>query len=339
LVDENIMDEGKDTPTEKVKKKRGRQPGSKNKIKTPSTISKTNSTSKAKPRLAKSSSKKEGSGPSTKVIRQKRPKASIYAESASEGTDDDDLLPAYGSKDTIVPSSTTSASSNGTTKKRSKSSPTSSEHQVSNMAVSDDEDFFELECGKCGEWFISKEVGLTRSKAENISEWFCPKCDDNNEDSSLPPSTNSKMKSKKRKSSSKDDDDEIENVNPTVIPYITCEPWPEWKEDITGKRLNDICVAIIDELFKDEDIEDVFGFPVPEDTPGYSVLIPSPMDLGTMRFKAEQGKYLQLSEVRADLELVVNNCMTFNIDGSEFFKMAQDLALTIHSTYTKIVNA
>lgn len=74
----------------------------------------------------------------------------------------------------------------------------------------------------------------------------------------------------------------------------------------------------------------MFGYPVPEDTPLYSTIIPESMDLGTMHDKASAGEYSTLAQFRYDLRLVIDNCLTFNMDGSEFFKMAQDLAGVCH---------
>ena len=39
-----------------------------------------------------------------------------------------------------------------------------------------------------------------------------------------------------------------------------------------------------------------------------------------------QGGYASLAALRYDLKLVIDNCLTFNADGSDFYEIAQDLA-------------
>jgi hypothetical protein len=43
-----------------------------------------------------------------------------------------------------------------------------------------------------------------------------------------------------------------------------------------------------------------------------------------------QGKYGSLAEFRSDLILVVENCLTFNLDGSDFYQLAEELAVAYH---------
>lgn len=52
--------------------------------------------------------------------------------------------------------------------------------------------------------------------------------------------------------------------------------------------------------------------PVALNIPQYRSIIKHPMDMQTMSQKLKQGQYEKASEFRADFELMVNNCMTFN---------------------------
>ena len=48
------------------------------------------------------------------------------------------------------------------------------------------------------------------------------------------------------------------------------------------------------------------------DLPDYPTVITSPMDLGTVRVKLEEGLYMTIAEVMADLQLIWDNCKTYN---------------------------
>lgn len=197
----------------------------------------------------------------------RKTKKSVYVDSGSEGTDEDDLLPNYTSKVDVKQDSMTEATDDGL-------------------------DNFELECNKCAEWFISTEVGVTRALAENFVEWFCPQCKQTSSKkrgAGRPPKSDPKTSDQNKRIKQSTSDDENEGILKSFN-YITCEPWPAWKEPqgLEISQLNEKFIVFIDKLFEeDEEIEDIFGFPVPEDTPGYDVLIQNPMDLGTMREEAE----------------------------------------------------
>lgn len=53
-------------------------------------------------------------------------------------------------------------------------------------------------------------------------------------------------------------------------------------------------------------------FAAPVRIRGYESIIKNPMDLGTMLAKAESGEYSDLTEIRADLDLMFANCAKFN---------------------------
>ncbi len=50
------------------------------------------------------------------------------------------------------------------------------------------------------------------------------------------------------------------------------------------------------------------------------------MDLGTIKRKIEQNKYLSVDEVASDVRQVWQNCMVYNRDGSE----VRDILCTIY---------
>lgn len=58
----------------------------------------------------------------------------------------------------------------------------------------------------------------------------------------------------------------------------------------------------------------------------YPQIIETPMDLGTVEAKLENGEYTTASECAEDIRLVWRNCMTYNADGSDFYQIAEKLA-------------
>ena len=140
---------------------------------------------------------------------------------------------------------------------------------------------------------------------------------------------------KKSKASTQSEEQTAEQLGFIVPARVACAEWPAWPEPPTRAALNSLAVGLVDELFEDEDVEDVFGYPVPEETPGYAAIIPEPMDLGAIRDKGEAGAYSGVAQLRRDLRLVVDNCLTFNADGSDFHTMAGSLGEQYHKAYLK----
>jgi len=66
------------------------------------------------------------------------------------------------------------------------------------------------------------------------------------------------------------------------------------------------------------------------------------MDLGTVRQKMKGGpsarKYKTLFQVGEDVRLVWTNCMTYNADGSDFYKLADNLHKKWDDKYTKLLH-
>merc|ERR1711871_622446 len=62
------------------------------------------------------------------------------------------------------------------------------------------------------------------------------------------------------------------------------------------------------------DLQEWFALPVTDQiAPDYSKIIDRPMDLSTMRVKVQQ--YRCLEELSDDIELMLDNCMVYNIEG------------------------
>jgi Bromodomain/Bromodomain extra-terminal - transcription regulation len=57
----------------------------------------------------------------------------------------------------------------------------------------------------------------------------------------------------------------------------------------------------------------------------YPTLIKRPMDFGTIKKKVKNQEYSTLYACGDDVRLIWNNCMTYNADGSDFYKLAQSL--------------
>jgi hypothetical protein len=57
----------------------------------------------------------------------------------------------------------------------------------------------------------------------------------------------------------------------------------------------------------------------------YPQLISQPMDLGTIKAKLKKREYKVPMELHKDVTLVWTNCMTYNQDGSDFYKLAASL--------------
>ena len=57
----------------------------------------------------------------------------------------------------------------------------------------------------------------------------------------------------------------------------------------------------------------------------YPTIISSPMDLGTVRQKLEEQLYVNVEEFLDDIELVWDNCKTYNIKGTWIYGLADKL--------------
>ena len=62
------------------------------------------------------------------------------------------------------------------------------------------------------------------------------------------------------------------------------------------------------------------------------------MDLGTVKKKLEKGKYHDVSEAADDIRLVWKNCMTYNADGSDFYRLADSYRKRFEERYQKLID-
>lgn len=62
------------------------------------------------------------------------------------------------------------------------------------------------------------------------------------------------------------------------------------------------------------------------------------MDLGTVKKKLERGKYHDVSEAADDIRLVWKNCMTYNADGSDFYRLADSYRKRFEERYQKLID-
>lgn len=84
------------------------------------------------------------------------------------------------------------------------------------------------------------------------------------------------------------------------------------------------------------DEDGFFAEPVPESAaPGYIAAILSPMDLGTMRKRAEAGCYRSVGELQDDLVLIVANCLSYNAPDTIFSEAAISLAGQAGGAYSQ----
>ncbi|GAX74098.1 hypothetical protein CEUSTIGMA_g1547.t1 [Chlamydomonas eustigma] len=66
-----------------------------------------------------------------------------------------------------------------------------------------------------------------------------------------------------------------------------------------------------------KDLRKIFYYPVTEAVaPNYFNIIQQPMDFSTMHSKLAQGMYTSWDQLQEDLDLIFNNCMTYNPPGS-----------------------
>ena len=62
------------------------------------------------------------------------------------------------------------------------------------------------------------------------------------------------------------------------------------------------------------------------------------MDLGKVKKKIKSKEYTSFLQCGEDVKLIWNNCMTYNADGSDFYKLAQSLYKRWDTQYNKFLN-
>uniref|UniRef100_A0A7S1TWM5 Bromo domain-containing protein n=1 Tax=Phaeomonas parva TaxID=124430 RepID=A0A7S1TWM5_9STRA len=71
----------------------------------------------------------------------------------------------------------------------------------------------------------------------------------------------------------------------------------------------------------------------------YPQIIKHPMDLGTVRQKLNNKEYRTASECAEDIRLVWRNCMTYNQDGSDFYKIAERFSKKFETKFAPVAKA
>ncbi|KAL3816421.1 hypothetical protein ACHAXA_007357 [Cyclostephanos tholiformis] len=70
----------------------------------------------------------------------------------------------------------------------------------------------------------------------------------------------------------------------------------------------------------------------------YPKIITKMMDLGTIRTKLKKSKYACASECAEDVRQVWENCMTYNDDGSDFYRLAHSYSRRFEERYQKLID-
>lgn len=68
----------------------------------------------------------------------------------------------------------------------------------------------------------------------------------------------------------------------------------------------------------------------------YPQIVKKPMDLSTMEAKLKANKYASFADFKADLELIVDNCMLFNEKSSDVYRQAVSLRKAIAKEVGKL---
>jgi len=97
------------------------------------------------------------------------------------------------------------------------------------------------------------------------------------------------------------------------------------KKVILNKEDINRFLQVIEELEKDDNSYD---FQEPVDHLGlglsdYLMVIQKPMDLSTVKKNLKKSKYSTASEVLADIQLIWDNCKSYNVEGSNIYQIAQ----------------
>ena len=62
------------------------------------------------------------------------------------------------------------------------------------------------------------------------------------------------------------------------------------------------------------------------------------MDLGTIKKRLDKGKYSNAAVCSDDIRLVWENCMTYNADGSDFYRLAESYSKRFEERYQKLLD-
>ena len=70
----------------------------------------------------------------------------------------------------------------------------------------------------------------------------------------------------------------------------------------------------------------------------YPKIITRMMDLGTIKSRLRKSKYAHASECAEDVRQIWTNCMTYNDDGSDFYRLAHSYSRRFEERYQKLVD-
>eukprot|EP00924_Labyrinthula_sp_SR-Ha-C_P003801 maker-scaffold_3-snap-gene-5.0-mRNA-1 protein AED:0.03 eAED:0.03 QI:121/1/1/1/0.5/0.66/3/62/221 len=94
------------------------------------------------------------------------------------------------------------------------------------------------------------------------------------------------------------------------------------------------CKKILEDLQNDPLLE-AFYYPVDWKSLGledYPLLVKHPMDLSTVRKKLDAFEYETAQDFYEDVKLIWQNCLIYNADGSDLFKLAKKTSKSFEST-------
>lgn len=131
-----------------------------------------------------------------------------------------------------------------------------------------------------------------------------------------------------------------EGIDQSQYEAMTLGTHPVWGDEYLCPICRvDISMAVINAL-QAEDKLCIFGEPVTEVmAKNYFDIIRNPMDLSTMKDKANRGLYKSLQSLRQDFELMCLNAVVFNKSGDEYWTAAIDFQKRGKNTFDNLKRA
>lgn len=127
---------------------------------------------------------------------------------------------------------------------------------------------------------------------------------------------------------------EVGNMDRAKQPKRNIKPFETMKiEDY------EVCAEVLTDLEKPKHKAYNWPFMEPVDgtlVPNYYSTIKEPMDLHTMRSKLDQRKYHNIEEFVRDLQLIVENCKSFNAPGTEVYLCGLEFEKAVNAQMQKI---
>ncbi|KAK1350722.1 bromodomain-containing chromatin remodeling transcription factor [Hamiltosporidium tvaerminnensis] len=100
----------------------------------------------------------------------------------------------------------------------------------------------------------------------------------------------------------------------------------------------DFCDSILNEILKSKNKKFNWPFLKPVDiklVPDYSKFIENPTDLSTIRNKLDSNYYGSVEEFRTELQLMIDNCHTFNLPDSDIYLCGTELQNLLNSLFER----